>query len=115
MTLMSNSAPLTEKTVSEIRLACLHTGDSVLFQKLWRSPYFSVVSGPDQMLLGGSASPDSVDVEELPGHDGSFNARVRVTQFQKRMKVTGQISLEFLARGMFMLGIFAQLDLSCSC
>ena len=97
--LMSYSAPLTTETMTEVRLACLHVGDQALFQCLWRSPEYGALSGADRMLLGVTSPPDTIDVEELPGQDGPFVVRFTIVQFEKRMKVSGEISFEFIARG----------------
>jgi hypothetical protein len=97
--LMSYSAPLTTKTMSQVRLACLHVGDQALFQCLWRSPEYGALSGADRMLLGVTSPPDTVDVEELPGQDGPFAVRLNIVHFEKRMKVSGAIAFEFIARG----------------
>jgi hypothetical protein len=40
-----------------------------------------------------------MDVEELPGQDGPFAVRLTIVQFEKRMKVSGEIAFEFIARG----------------
>jgi len=97
--LMSYSAPLTVETMTEVRLACLHVGDQALFQCLWRSPEYGALSGADRMLLGVSSPPDTMDVEELLGQDGPFMVRLTIVQFEKRMKVSGEIVFEFIARG----------------
>lgn len=97
--LMSYSAPLTMETMTEVRLACLHVGDQALFQCLWRSPEYGALSGADRMLLGVSSPPDTIDVEEQPGQDGPFVVRLTIVQFEKRMKVSGEIAFEFIARG----------------
>ena len=97
--LMSYSAPLTTETMTEVRLACLHVGDQALFQCLWRSPEYGALSGADRMLLGVSSPPDTMDVEELAGQDGPFAVRLTIVQFEKRMKVSGEIEFEFIARG----------------
>lgn len=97
--LMSYSAPLTTQTMTEVRLACLHVGDQPLFQCLWRSPEYGALSGADRMLLGVSSPPDTMDVEELPGQDGPFTARLTIMHFEKRMKVSGEVAFEFIARG----------------
>ncbi|KAF9647720.1 hypothetical protein BDM02DRAFT_3097695 [Thelephora ganbajun] len=97
--LMSYSAPLTTETMTEVRLACLHVGDQALFQCLWRSPEYGALTGADRMLLGVTSPPDTMDVEELPGQDGPFAVRLTIVQFEKRMKVSGEIGFEFIARG----------------
>jgi len=97
--LMSYSAPLTTETMTQVRLACLHVGDQALFQCLWRSPEYGALSGADRMLLGVSSPPDTFDVEELPGQDGPFVVRLNIVKFETRMKVSGEIAFEFIARG----------------
>lgn len=97
--LMSYSAPLTADTITQVRLACLHVGDQALFQCLWRSPEYGALSGTDRMLLGVSSPPDTIDVEELPGQDGPFAVRLTIVQLEKRMKVSGEVAFEFIARG----------------
>ena len=52
------------------------------------------------MLLGVLSPPDMIDVEEQPGQDGPFVARLTIVQFEKRMNVSGEIAFEFTARGM---------------
>jgi len=97
--LMSYSAPLTAEMMTQVRLACLHVGDQALFQCLWRSPEYGALSGTDRMLLGVSSPPDTIDVEELPGQDGPFVVRLTIVQLEKRMKVSGEVAFEFIARG----------------
>lgn len=99
--LLSMAAPLTDATISEIRLACLDTSDQTLFQHLRRSPAFAPLDGTDQMLLGASVPPDDIEVEDVPGDEGAFVARFRIVAFQKRMRVTKHIHLEFIARSTF--------------
>ncbi|KAI0941503.1 hypothetical protein AcW1_003378 [Taiwanofungus camphoratus] len=97
--LLSLAAPLTDATLSEIRLACLHTSDQVLFQRLRRSPAFAPISGTEEMLLGASIAPDEIEVDDVVGDQGAFVVRFRVFMFQKRMTISKQINLEFIARG----------------
>jgi len=85
--------------MSEIRLACLHVGDQALFYSMWKTPEFGVLSGRDEMLLGATVPPDSIEVQELPDGTGAFIARFEIVRFEKRMKVSGEIGLEFIARG----------------
>ena len=51
------------------------------------------------MLFGVLGPPDTIDVEELPGQDGPFAVRHSIVQFEKRMKVSGEVAFEFIARG----------------
>jgi len=96
--LLSMAAPLTPATISDIRLACLDTSDQTLFAQLRRSPAFSPLAGTDQILLGALVPPDDIDVEDVPGDEGAFVVRFRIVAFQKRMRVTKHIHLEFIAR-----------------
>ncbi|KAF8161651.1 hypothetical protein B0H34DRAFT_796403 [Crassisporium funariophilum] len=96
--LLSYSTPLLPETVAEIRIACLATSDQRLFQRLRLSPEFAPISGSDQMLLGGTIPPDEVDVEDLPGDGGAFVVNFEIPHFHKRMVVSKEIVLEFIAR-----------------
>ncbi|EIW54156.1 uncharacterized protein TRAVEDRAFT_60610 [Trametes versicolor FP-101664 SS1] len=97
--LLSHAAPLSDATVDELRLACLHTSDHGLFQRLRRTPAFSPLSGSDELILGGNVPVDDVDVEDVPGDESGFVARFRMPMFQKRMRISEEISLEFIAKG----------------
>lgn len=97
--LLSHAAPLSDATVDELRLACLHTSDHGLFQRLRRTPAFSPLSGSDELILGGNVPVDDVDVEDVPGDESGFIARFRMPMFQKRMRISEEISLEFIAKG----------------
>ncbi|THU96111.1 hypothetical protein K435DRAFT_778705 [Dendrothele bispora CBS 962.96] len=97
------AAPLQPSTVSELRLACLLTSDQALFNRLRMSPDFAPLSGTDQMLLGANVIPDDVVVENLDGDDGAFAVDLRITQFQKRMRIAKEIGVEFIARGAFVV------------
>ncbi|OJT12098.1 hypothetical protein TRAPUB_11361, partial [Trametes pubescens] len=96
--LLSHAAPLSDATVDELRLACLHTSDHGLFQRLRRSPAFAPLSGADELILGGNVPVDDVDVEDVPGDESGFIARFRMPMFQKRMRISEEISLEFIAK-----------------
>ncbi|KAI0629568.1 hypothetical protein C8Q77DRAFT_1141099 [Trametes polyzona] len=102
--LLAHAAPLSDATADELRLACLHTSDHGLFQRLRRLPAFSPLSGSDELILGGSVPVDDVDVEDVPGDEAGFVATFRIPQFQKRMRISEEITLEFIAKGrMWML------------
>ncbi|KAF9486995.1 hypothetical protein BDN71DRAFT_1485397 [Pleurotus eryngii] len=81
-TLLSFSAPLTPETISEIRLACLITSDQQLFQRLRLSPQFS----------------HEITVEDTVGDEGAFAVNMAIVQFQKRMQVSREVTVEFIAR-----------------
>lgn len=96
--LISHSAPLNEDTISELRLACLATSDQSMFQRLRHLPQFSTISGADQILLGADIPLDEVTVEIGPGSEGAFAANFQIHQFHKRMMISKEIVLEFIAR-----------------
>lgn len=96
---LSHAAPLTDATVDELRLACLHTSDHALFQKLRRSPAFSPLTGREELITGGSTPVDDVDVEDVKEDEVSFVARFKIPMFQKRMRISGAVRLEFIAKG----------------
>lgn len=98
-TLLSMASPLTEETISEIRLACLQNSDQRLFQALRRCPAFAPLSGSDEMLLGGNVPLDDIEVEDVENDKGAFRVTFRIVLFQKRMRITKRIDLEFIARG----------------
>ncbi|KAI0327897.1 hypothetical protein GY45DRAFT_1071157 [Cubamyces sp. BRFM 1775] len=99
MALLSHAAPLSDSTVDEIRLACLHASDHGLFQRLRRSPAFSPLSGSDELIIGGTVPVDDVEVEDVPGDEAGFVVHFRIPMFQKRMRISQEITLEFIAKG----------------
>ncbi|KAJ3754496.1 hypothetical protein EV360DRAFT_86783 [Lentinula raphanica] len=101
--LLSYTAPLSPTILAEVRQACLITDDQLLFQRLRLSPEFATLSGTDEMLLGESMIPDEVAVENMLGDEGAFAVSFRIAHFQKRMRVSGEVGLEFIARGMSQL------------
>ena len=99
--LLSFSIPLLPETITDVRRACLATCDQRLFQRLQLSPEFAPVSGVDQMLLGGTITPDNIEVEDVPGDGGAFVVTFEILHFHKRMVVSKEIGLEFIARSEF--------------
>ncbi|KAJ3894703.1 hypothetical protein GG344DRAFT_73851 [Lentinula edodes] len=98
-TLLSYTAPLSPDILVEVRQACLITDDQLLFQRLRLSPEFASLSGTDEMLLGEVMIPDDVTVENMLGDDGAFAVNFRIPHFQKRMRVSNEVGVEFIARG----------------
>ncbi|KAJ3734322.1 hypothetical protein DFJ43DRAFT_160757 [Lentinula guzmanii] len=98
-TLLSYTAPLSPTILAEVRQACLITDDQLLFQRLRLSPEFASLSGTDEMLIGESMIPDDVTVENLLGDEGAFAVNFRIPHFQKRMRVSSEVAVEFIARG----------------
>ncbi|KAF7977951.1 hypothetical protein HWV62_11794 [Athelia sp. TMB] len=97
--LLSHSSPLKASTVSDIRLACIMNSDQALFQRLRMSPVFSPVSGSDEILLGGGIPQDKIEVEDVEGEASAFVMSCSIMAFQKRMRVSKKIELEFIAKG----------------
>ncbi|OSC97585.1 hypothetical protein PYCCODRAFT_1398622 [Trametes coccinea BRFM310] len=97
--LLSHAAPLSDSTIDELRLACLHTSDHGLFQRLRRSPAFAPLSGSDEIILGGNVPVDDIEVEDVEGDEAGFIANFRIPMFQKRMRISQEINLEFIAKG----------------
>ncbi|KAH7883440.1 hypothetical protein F5I97DRAFT_1930998 [Phlebopus sp. FC_14] len=107
--LLGYSAPLTQGTVSEIKLACLASSNERLFQALrCRRGVFGELSvslfgigsssGTDALILGSMPS-DEVTIREGDGEGASFVADMRISMWQKRMRVGGRVNVEFIARG----------------
>ena len=100
--LISYATPLSKGTITELRLACLATSDQALFQRLRQSPEFAPVSGSDQMLLGGTIPPEEVQLEDMAEEGGgAFAVNIVIPQFHKRMVVSKEIAVEFIARSKF--------------
>ncbi|KAI0061965.1 hypothetical protein BV25DRAFT_1763874, partial [Artomyces pyxidatus] len=101
MAILSTSEPLTPLSISEVRHACLIINNHTLFQRIRRRfKEFSPLSGTDAMLLGINTDlVDTVTVEELRGEAGAFIARFDIVLFQRRMRVSKSVKVEFIARG----------------
>ncbi|KAF5364686.1 hypothetical protein D9758_005607 [Tetrapyrgos nigripes] len=97
--LLTFSTPLHPPALSDVRLACLLTSDQDLFKRLRMTPEFAPLSGTDQMVLGAGTVPDDVVVENLKGDEGAFAANLSINQFQKRMRISKEVAVEFIARG----------------
>ncbi|KAJ7170495.1 hypothetical protein C8R43DRAFT_875992 [Mycena crocata] len=97
--LLGLSTPLTPVTTSDVRLACLLMSDQALFQRLRASPEFAPMSATDELLLDTTMPPDDIFVENVAGDTGAFAVDFAVVRFQKRMRVSNAVVLEFIARG----------------
>ena len=93
------ASPLSDNTISEICLACLTNSDQKLFQRLRRTAPFAGLSGTDEVLLGGNVPPDDVLVEEIASDHGDFVVHFCIVLFQKRIRISNRVSVEFIARG----------------
>lgn len=95
---LSIATPFTETTISDIRLACLNNADHALYQRLRRSPAFSPLSGAEEVLLGGLRPVDEINVLNVEEDDCAFVVDFRIPLFQKRLRVSKQLNLEFIAK-----------------
>ena len=99
--ILDHSGPLSPGITHEVRLACIQVGDQALFSHVWRHPAYGALSGTDELLLGGASPTDSVGVEETTAEEiGAFVARLGISQFHKRMSISGKIAFEFIALGL---------------
>jgi len=90
---------LSAETITELRQGCLATSDQATFQRLrLLIPQFSSISGADQVLLGANRPVDDVTVEIGGGSEGAFAVNIQVPQFHKRMMISKEIGVEFIAR-----------------
>jgi len=102
-TILRHSGSLSTEAVAEVRLACLQAGDQTLFNYLWKHPAYGALSGTDALLLGATSPTDCVEVQETTADEvGAFVARFEITQFHKRITISGMIAFEFIARGSFL-------------
>jgi hypothetical protein len=93
------SRPLQGATIVAARRACMAVSDNALFRRFCRLfKEFAPVSDTDVMLLEGSGAQDDAIVEELNSKDGAFVARLKLTQFRLRMRVSKRVCVEFVAR-----------------
>lgn len=126
--LVEQAAPLSPIAVSELRAACLVLSDNVLFQRFREIAGLVPLSGTDRMLLAQSSkrapperSHSELDKraarqkmnEEMQGFGdtavvnergadleaGAFSVGLKLRMFQRRMRVSGEVSVEFIARG----------------
>lgn len=104
LALLAHSAPLSPSTLSEVRAAYAIASDNALYQ-LCR-PYLSPVGGSDRMLLSSEPGKDAsgvpldgVVVREEPETPNMFVAIFEIPMFQKRIRVGGLVSCDFVARG----------------
>ncbi|KAG1745618.1 hypothetical protein EDB19DRAFT_1906134 [Suillus lakei] len=90
------AGPLNKACIADIRLACLASGDQVLFGKLRRGelPFLTTLRA-DALVLG-STSADDIDVHEVDG-EAAFSASIKIRLWQKRMRVAGLVDVEFIA------------------
>lgn len=94
------SFPLAPPALADARAACLLTSDDTIFQRLRHSPGCAGLNTAEELLLGAQPA-DEVVVENASGAVGAFKASIHLVHFQKRMRVSRKVSVEFIARGMW--------------
>ncbi|KAJ6463442.1 hypothetical protein C8R45DRAFT_1220272 [Mycena sanguinolenta] len=95
--LLAYSAPLEKATIKDAQLACLHNCDQWLYQSLRLCPDFEALSHKDQLLLGVRVPPDTVNVGAPARHDAPFTVEFEFPWFQKRMRVSQEVKLDFIS------------------
>lgn len=115
--LFAHCTPLTQNTLSEIRLACVAASDNALYQTFRGMPGFGVVSGADRMLVGEERDlpVDHVIVEDGVDDPTAFVANFRFPLFQKRMRAGGKVGCSFIARGMLLCSRAERFDVLTAC
>ncbi|KAG1895316.1 uncharacterized protein F5891DRAFT_674503 [Suillus fuscotomentosus] len=96
--MLQYAGPLNNACVADIRLACLASGDQLLFGKLRRGELPFITTLRADALVLGSTSADDIDVHEVDG-EAAFSASIKIRLWQKRMRVAGLVGVEFIARG----------------
>lgn len=96
--MLQYAGPLNNACIADIRLACLASGDQVLFGKLRRGELPFITTLRADALVLGSTSADDIDVREVDG-EAAFSASIKIRLWQKRMRVAGVVGVEFIARG----------------
>lgn len=62
---------------------------------------FDDATGADALVLGAMPA-DEIAIREMEGQ-GAFAAEMRINVWQKRMRVSGRVNVEFIARGTYAL------------
>ncbi|KAJ7057966.1 hypothetical protein C8F01DRAFT_1255858 [Mycena amicta] len=97
-TLLVYAVPLKPETVMDIRHACLHASDQWLFQCLRCRPDVSRLPNKDQLLLRVEVPPDTVTIHASSPSDAALcTVSFTIAEFQKRMRITHAVTLEFIS------------------
>ncbi|EEB91682.1 hypothetical protein MPER_09925, partial [Moniliophthora perniciosa FA553] len=96
--LLSFGTPLTEDTRSDIRRACLMVNDQALFHALRSTREYMPAAASHEMVFGGQLPPDEIVIEDKPGGEQAFAANMEITFFLKRMSLSKEVTLEFIAQ-----------------
>ncbi|KAJ7456306.1 hypothetical protein B0H11DRAFT_2066171 [Mycena galericulata] len=104
---LTYSVPLKPATLKEARRACISLRNQELFQFLRMRPEFGALSEQDRFLLGVLVPPEEIDIQLMEGPEQPFSVKFKIPMFQKRMMLSEQICLEFIARGrLWLLSFF---------
>ncbi|KAJ7764267.1 hypothetical protein B0H16DRAFT_1310927, partial [Mycena metata] len=95
--LLAYSVPLKDSTIQETRLACLHTCDQWLYQRLRLCPAYGALADKDRLLLGVNVPPDKITVGTVARHDAPFTVDFEFPDFEKRMRVSRDVNLSFIS------------------
>jgi hypothetical protein len=123
MTILKRAMPLAPEAISELRSACLAVSDNVLYRRIRALPGAFPVLGKDRMLLQSLSRDepqapgldemnertkqndviggfdDIAEVFEGLSSDDAFYVAIEINMFQRRMRVSNSISIEFINRG----------------
>ncbi|KAJ7775631.1 hypothetical protein DFH07DRAFT_699876, partial [Mycena maculata] len=106
---LAHSAPLTPETIKEARRACIAMGNQDIFQFLRLCPEFGALPADDRFLLGVLVPPEEIEIETMEGPGRPFSVKFKIPLFRKRMVLSRQIKLEFVARErLWQLSFFTQ-------
>ncbi|KAJ7139024.1 hypothetical protein C8R44DRAFT_693419 [Mycena epipterygia] len=97
--IIAHSFPLQPETIQEARRACISLRNQEMFQFLRMCPEFGALSIEDRFILGALVPPEEILVENMTGPTQPFSVRFKIPLFQKRMLLSREITLEFIARG----------------
>ncbi|KAJ7489537.1 hypothetical protein FB451DRAFT_692617 [Mycena latifolia] len=96
---LAHSAPLTPDTILEARRACVSLRNQEIFQFLRMCPEFGALPPDDRFILGAVVPPEEIVVETMAGPTQPFSVKFKIPLYQKRMLLSREIKLEFIARG----------------
>lgn len=95
--ILRHSLPLDETSRLEIRSGCLLTKNQALFGHIRSMEAYTPLPSGGIMLLGEDFRPDSITVEE--SNFAGFTANFEIMKFMKRIHLSHEITLDFIAKG----------------
>ncbi|KAF9043668.1 hypothetical protein BDP27DRAFT_1305268 [Rhodocollybia butyracea] len=96
--LLSFASPVTEETRADVRLACLLTNDQPLHQSLQCHRDFMRLPTSHELIFGEVIPYDDITVENMPSAEPSFQVKMEIPHFMKRMNFEKEVTLEFIAQ-----------------